>query len=171
MDIKELRQTVNMTQRQFANHFGIPLGTLRNWEQGIATPPEYVFAMILTDIRRDKMINVDTIKFFNMLNELAELTKGGFDDFSNATEDSWRTKIFYDRVNSNDDRLAIVLDACVIDDPKCYHHDVICYYDSSSNEFTANVIFSEYGGSPFIQIDLLLSQEQIVVEDGRWYFT
>ena len=171
MEIKELRQTINMTQRKFAEHFGIPLGTLRNWEQGIATPPEYVFTMILTDIRRDKMINVETIKFFNMLNELAELTRGGFDDFSNATETDWRTKVFYVAENTNDGRFPVVLDACVIDDPRCYHHDIICYYDSGSNEFTANVVFSEDGGAPFIQIDFILSHEQIVIEDGRWYFT
>lgn len=171
MNIKELRQTINMTQRQFANHFGIPLGTLRNWEQEIATPPDYVFTMIFADIRRDKMINVETIKFFNMLNELAELTNGGFDDFSNATQDTLHTKVFYDAGKSDNGRCPVVLGACVIDDPECYHHDIICYYDSESNEFTANVMFSEDDGAPFIQIDLILSHEQIVIENGRWYFT
>ena len=64
MKINDLRNITQMTQRQFAEYFGIPVGTLRNWEQGIANPPEYVFQMIITSIRRDKMINVETINFF-----------------------------------------------------------------------------------------------------------
>ena len=117
------------------------------------------------------MINVETIKFLDMLNELAELSKGGFDDFSNATQANWRTKVFYDAKKADDGRFPIVLNACVIDDPECYHHDVIDYYDSASKEFTARVVFNEDEEEPFIQVDLILSEEQIVIENGRWYFT
>ena len=72
MDIKEIRQITRLSQREFSLFFGIPIGTLRNWEQGIAKPPEYVFNMIFASLRRDKMINVETIKFIRMLDELAE---------------------------------------------------------------------------------------------------
>ena len=85
-----------MSQRQFAEHFGIPVGTLRNWEQGIASPPDYVFQMIITIIRRDKMINLETIKFVRMLEEFAELSKNGIEPFENATEGTCCDKIFYD---------------------------------------------------------------------------
>jgi putative transcriptional regulator len=35
---KEIRQKLQMTQEQFAMQFQIPLGTLRDWEQGVSTP-------------------------------------------------------------------------------------------------------------------------------------
>lgn len=166
MDIKSFRKTVQMTQRQFADYFGIPLGTIRNWEQGISTPPEYVWGMIFNIIRRDKMINVETIKFYKMLDELAKLTNSGFDDFANADQDTKHSKVFYDKENPNDEGFyPIVLDSCVDD----YHHDAISYYDSSSEEYNIHVVLEE-DEDPYILVTLLLSQEQIVIEDGKWYF-
>lgn len=35
-----------MTQKEFAGLFGIPLSTLRKWEQGDASPPQYVESLI-----------------------------------------------------------------------------------------------------------------------------
>lgn len=35
---KEIRQKLQMTQEQFAVEFHIPLGTLRDWEQGVRWP-------------------------------------------------------------------------------------------------------------------------------------
>jgi putative transcriptional regulator len=35
---KEIRQKLQMTQEQFAAEFRIPLGTLRDWEQGVSFP-------------------------------------------------------------------------------------------------------------------------------------
>jgi putative transcriptional regulator len=37
-DVRELRRKLHMTQRQFAAKFGVPLGTLRDWEQGVRLP-------------------------------------------------------------------------------------------------------------------------------------
>ena len=75
MELKELRQALDMSQRQFASVTGIPLGTLRNWEQGLSEPPAYVYTMVINAIRRDLMINVETVKFMKMLDELAEKMK------------------------------------------------------------------------------------------------
>ena len=36
--LKELRLKAGMTQKEFAESLGIPIGTVRNWEQGIAAP-------------------------------------------------------------------------------------------------------------------------------------
>lgn len=33
IDLKALRQRMKMTQEEFAQRFGIPLASLRNWEQ------------------------------------------------------------------------------------------------------------------------------------------
>lgn len=35
---KEIRQRLHMTQQQFAKQFELPLGTLRDWEQGVREP-------------------------------------------------------------------------------------------------------------------------------------
>ena len=35
---KQIRQKLHMTQEQFAEQFQVPLGTLRDWEQGVSVP-------------------------------------------------------------------------------------------------------------------------------------
>lgn len=46
MDIKELREATGMTQKAFAHFFGIPLSTLRKWEQGEASPAKYIVNLL-----------------------------------------------------------------------------------------------------------------------------
>ena len=170
MKISELRSVIKMSQRQFAEHFGIPVGTLRNWEQGISNPPEYVFQMIFTSMRRDKMINVETIKFIKMLDEFAACSANGIEPFSKATEESYGLKIHYDeRAIEGEEGFKVVADACILDDPKCYHHDIISYWDTDSLEYKIRVIIDEEG-VPYLDVKLILSDEEIVIEDGRWYF-
>jgi DNA-binding transcriptional regulator YiaG len=36
--IRKYRESLQMTQREFASRFGVPLGTLRRWEQGENAP-------------------------------------------------------------------------------------------------------------------------------------
>lgn len=171
MDIRTIRKAVGMTQRQFASYFGIPLGTVRNWEQGLANPPDYVLGMIDASIRRDKMINVESIKFVKMLDELATLSAGGIDSFANANEGNLNSKVFYD-VSKLDEQgyYPIVQDACIADDPQCFHHDVVSYYTSKTGEYVVYAVVEE-DEDPSIQVDLLISGEQIVIHDGKWYFT
>lgn len=170
MDIKEIRRITGLSQREFSAFFGIPLGTLRNWEQGIAKPPEYVFNMIFASLRRDKMINVETIQFIKMLDELSELSAKGIKDFSEATEETTHQMVFYDSESPDENgQFPIVLDSCVIDDPECIHHDVVSYYDSNSSEYSVRVTIED-DEAPFIVVKLFLSNQEIVIEDGRWYF-
>ncbi|MGH2533224.1 MAG: helix-turn-helix domain-containing protein [Thermomicrobiales bacterium] len=35
---RQIRQRLHLTQEQFAARFGVPLGTLRDWEQGVRQP-------------------------------------------------------------------------------------------------------------------------------------
>jgi len=44
--IKELRDSTGMTQKTFANMYGIPLSTLRKWEQGETSPAPYVLSLL-----------------------------------------------------------------------------------------------------------------------------
>jgi transcriptional regulator with XRE-family HTH domain len=170
MKISDLRYTTKMSQRKFAEHFGIPVGTLRNWEQGIASPPDYVLRMIYLSMRRDKMINIETIKFVCMMEDLARLSKNGIASFDEANEENFRTQIFYDpRTIDGETGYKVVLDACILDDPQCIHHDIIAYWDSDSLEYQIRVVFEEEN-LPYINVKLLISEEEIVIEDGSWYF-
>lgn len=50
--VKIIRRALELTQEEFAAHFHIPLGTLRDWEQGAAKPDQSARAY-LTVIARD----------------------------------------------------------------------------------------------------------------------
>ncbi len=38
LDVKAIREKTGMSQEQFSAAFGIPIGALRHWEQGLRTP-------------------------------------------------------------------------------------------------------------------------------------
>ena len=44
--VKELRTATGMTQKEFSARYGIPLSTLRKWEQGEASPAPYVLTLL-----------------------------------------------------------------------------------------------------------------------------
>ena len=169
MKIEEIRKITRLSQRQFANRFGIPVGTLRNWEQGISSPPDYVFQMIFASIRRDMMLNIETMKFIKKLDRLAELSINGIVPFDEADQTTYHTKVFYDLRSEEAGKYKVVLDACIVDDPKCYHHDIISYYGSDTLEYEVRVITFE-DEEPYIEVKLLYSDDIIVIENGAWYF-
>lgn len=116
------------------------------------------------------MINVETIRFLNMLNELANLSAAGIKDFSNATQDNIHSMVFFDSESTDEEGFfRVVLDSCIVDDPEYLHHDIVSYYDSDTSEFTVRVIVED-DEPPYIQVKLLISNEIIVIENGRWYF-
>ena len=44
--IRQLREKSTLSQSEFADKVRVPLGTLRNWEQGRRVPPDYVVALL-----------------------------------------------------------------------------------------------------------------------------
>ncbi len=44
--IKELRMATGLSQSKFASEYGIPVSTLRKWEQGEASPAPYVVTLL-----------------------------------------------------------------------------------------------------------------------------
>jgi putative transcriptional regulator len=50
--VRALRLKMNLTQEEFAARFGLPLGTVRDWEQG-AHRPDRAAQVLLTVIARD----------------------------------------------------------------------------------------------------------------------
>lgn len=51
MDIQEIRKTLNMTQTEFGNLWGIPLRNIQHWELGTRKPPKYVLILIKENLR------------------------------------------------------------------------------------------------------------------------
>lgn len=46
-NFKELRESLKLSQSQFANKFNMPVKTVQSWESGIRNPPKYVLIMML----------------------------------------------------------------------------------------------------------------------------
>ena len=49
--VKELRYKSGLRQKDFAEHFGIPLSTFQKWEQAVNPVPGYVFKMMQTILK------------------------------------------------------------------------------------------------------------------------
>ena len=179
MDIRELRLALDFSQQQFASYFGIPVGTIRNWEQGKSNPPAYVISMIEKILERDEMINLETIKFMKLIDRLSSLIKAGVDDFANATQDNYHDKLYYDgRFTDEKGRYRLVWDACVVDDPECYHHDVVAYYDDfvSSGGYKVRLLVPEEDGKVYFDecyIEITFDKDDSLItidRDGAWNY-
>lgn len=46
MTIKELRQATGMTQKEFAEYYGISVRTIQEWEQERKNPPSYLVGLL-----------------------------------------------------------------------------------------------------------------------------
>lgn len=53
MKIKEIRQLTGLSQPKFCERYSIPLPTLRKWEQGHRTCPDYVAELLEFKVRED----------------------------------------------------------------------------------------------------------------------
>lgn len=52
-NIKDIRKAADLTQREFAETYGIPIGTLQHWEAGERKPPEYVLQLLWRVVQAD----------------------------------------------------------------------------------------------------------------------
>lgn len=59
--IKYLRMLTGMKREDFANYLHIPLGTIRDWEQGKRKMPEYVYELIEYKVTRELVQEEDKI--------------------------------------------------------------------------------------------------------------
>ena len=48
--IRELRDMTGLSQKQFADRYGIPVSTLRKWEQGESSPAPYIVRLLAKTI-------------------------------------------------------------------------------------------------------------------------
>lgn len=54
--IRRLRESVNMSRKEFSEHTGIPVRTLEDWEAGRRTPPEYIPRLIWYQLKYEKLL-------------------------------------------------------------------------------------------------------------------
>ena len=54
--IRELRDSVEMSRKEFSEHVGIPVRTLEDWEAGRRTPPEYVPRLISYQLKYEELL-------------------------------------------------------------------------------------------------------------------
>ena len=55
--VKIIRRALDLTQEQFAERYHIPLGTLRDWEQGRSEPDQPARAYLTLIARDPKRVN------------------------------------------------------------------------------------------------------------------
>lgn len=74
MTIKEMRIFTGLTQKEFANNFGIPIGTLRRWEYGESTPAPYIIQMMenILPINTEKLKKIESSKDTYYVDEAAK---------------------------------------------------------------------------------------------------
>ena len=54
--VKDLRESIGLTRKEFSLHTGIPLRTLEDWEAGRRTPPEYIPRLISYQLKYEKLL-------------------------------------------------------------------------------------------------------------------
>ena len=54
--IRELRDSVKMSRKEFSEDVGIPVRTLEDWEAGRRTPPEYVPRLISYQLKYEELL-------------------------------------------------------------------------------------------------------------------
>lgn len=59
MEIKELRKLTGLSQKQFSEKYGIPLPTIRHWEQKQRECPQYVLDLLEFKVKEDLKADSD----------------------------------------------------------------------------------------------------------------
>jgi len=54
--VKVIRRALGLTQEEFSTRFHIPLGTLRDWEQGVARPDQSARAYLTVIARAPEAV-------------------------------------------------------------------------------------------------------------------
>ena len=54
--IRQLRDRTGLRRKDFAEHIGIPLRTVEDWEAGRRTPPEYIPRLIEYQLKYEELV-------------------------------------------------------------------------------------------------------------------
>ena len=56
--IKELRDSIGMSRKEFSEHTGIPVRTLEDWEAARRTPPEYIPRLLSYQLKYEELMKM-----------------------------------------------------------------------------------------------------------------
>ena len=54
--IKELRENIGLSRKEFSKHVDIPVRTIEDWEAGRRTPPEYIPRLIAYQLKYEELL-------------------------------------------------------------------------------------------------------------------
>jgi transcriptional regulator with XRE-family HTH domain len=57
VELRELRKTIGMNLREFAEYFGIPLRTIEDWEAGRRKMPAYLFRLMVYRVKAEHIFS------------------------------------------------------------------------------------------------------------------
>ena len=60
--IRELRESIGLTRKEFSEHIGIPVRTLEDWEAGRRTPPEYIPRLISYQLKYEELLQKVSVR-------------------------------------------------------------------------------------------------------------
>ena len=60
MTVKELRKEAGMTQKAFAEYFGIPQRTIENWDAEQRKCPDYLLDLMLYKLKNEGIIKEES---------------------------------------------------------------------------------------------------------------
>ena len=60
--IKELRESIGLSRKEFSVHVGIPVRTLEDWEAGRRTPPAYIPRLIAYQLKYEALLQKVSIE-------------------------------------------------------------------------------------------------------------
>ena len=177
MEIAEIRHATGLSQRGFSAKYGIPLGTLRNWEQGIANPPAYVLSMLERQVNEDtpirEIITSDVVNLLEQLSLLTRLSSFGFKPVSEAAKQETGAAIYFDETTAKtvegvhggyvEYRIAKSIE--VVDGEV----QVTSYWDSGK---PYAVKYEVMGTSGRIEVvlkpELGVESPVVIIKDGKW---
>ena len=55
-EIREIRESIGLSRKEFSEHIGIPVRTLEDWEAGRRTPPEYIPRLIAYQLKYEELL-------------------------------------------------------------------------------------------------------------------
>lgn len=112
-------------------------------------------------------MDLETIKFIALLNDLAEKTKNGYIPFSKATTKN-KNCILYDDESTYSNGHPIVCDTCIDE----IHHDIVDTYNEIYDPEGIVIRLVIEDDEAFINITCIYDESiDIVVDNGKWYNT
>ncbi len=178
MEIYDLRKELNMTQKAFASELGIPVGTIRNWEQGLSKPPSYVLSLIEERFApKEPSGFVGKDEFFELMNAMhavevmALASRNGISGWEDVDAGSANARLYFERY-ARDDLGNYPVIKSFEEDPYGMIKPA-SYWGEDSHHYSVYAHESLDTDPPdrFVIVTLAKSQRKILIENGGWMFT